>query len=369
MTSSSAVCLESSRFFMYCAVLSHPLWRRCPSFCFTATGYSIGFGQWYRRYCGICISFPQSPVGQPGAVYLSGYKAASQRAKGKGNGTEVSVRGTGCHCVFQQGCEICKCLRYSWRRLQKSKGCLRFMNAGMHVRVFTSTPPYAFVHTAHTYTHANVNVNVLTLLPNLFPFTLPSFWTDLFSLRHFIYLAKTCALWNRPLSHLFSLSWPCTHKHTDKPAWTHPMHSGYSTALLQCGLSSDVFLRPLVCLVIICVCMCVFMRLCVCVCWMRKHLFFFLTVITVDVRDVCCAIKIQEKSKDCLWDHQSAGRVSPACLQTVCRCCFVVFHKRKQERKRGRERRREGRRRTWERQISKDWDRRREKGGEPPALH
>ncbi|TNN84303.1 Protein FAM19A2 [Liparis tanakae] len=32
-----------------------------------------------------------SPVGQPGAVYLSGYKAASQRAMGKGNETEVGV--------------------------------------------------------------------------------------------------------------------------------------------------------------------------------------------------------------------------------------------------------------------------------------
>lgn len=94
---------------MYCVVLSQPLWCRCPSRCFIATGYSIGFGQWYRRYCGICISFPQSPVGQPGAVYLSGYKAASQRAKGKGNRTEVGVKGTGCRCVFQQGCEICKC--------------------------------------------------------------------------------------------------------------------------------------------------------------------------------------------------------------------------------------------------------------------
>lgn len=30
---------------------------------------------------------------QPGAVYLSGYKAASQRAKGKGTRTEVGGKG------------------------------------------------------------------------------------------------------------------------------------------------------------------------------------------------------------------------------------------------------------------------------------
>lgn len=194
-------CLESCWFIMYSVVLSRPLWCRCRSFCFIATGYSIGFGQWYRRYCGICISFPQSPVGQPGAVYLSGYKAASQRAKGKGNGTEVSVGGTGCHCVFQQGCEICKCLRYSWRRLQKSKGCLRFMNTGIHVQVFPSTPPHISVHTAQTYTHANMNANVLTLqhfasTPSAEPFPVRS----PFILKRFVqpapfYLfSQTCAL-------------------------------------------------------------------------------------------------------------------------------------------------------------------------------
>ncbi len=228
MTSSSAVCLEPSWFIMDCVVSSQPLWCRCPCFCFIATGYSIGFGQWYRRYCGICISFPQSPVGQPGAVYLSGYKAASQRAKGKGNGTEVSVKGTGCHCVFQQGCEICKRLRHSWRRLQKSKGCLRFMNAGIHVQVFPSTPPYIFVHTAHTYTHASVNVNVLTLqhfasAPSAGPFPVDSLFhsEQICSACAILFISPNVCSLHRPFSHLFSLSWPCTHKHTDKPAWTH----------------------------------------------------------------------------------------------------------------------------------------------------
>lgn len=107
-------------------VLSRPLWCHCPRCCFTARGYSNGFEQWYRRYCGICISFPWRPVGQPRAVYLSGYKAASQRAQGEGIGTEVGVKGTGCHCVLQQGCEMCKCLRHSWRRLHKSNGCSEF---------------------------------------------------------------------------------------------------------------------------------------------------------------------------------------------------------------------------------------------------
>lgn len=56
--------------------------------------------------------FLKSPVGQPRAVYLSRYKAASQRAKGKEIGTEVGVKGTECHYVLQQSSD-CKCLGHS----------------------------------------------------------------------------------------------------------------------------------------------------------------------------------------------------------------------------------------------------------------
>ena len=149
MKSTSAVCRQHSWLIMYCVVSSRPLWCPCPSCCFTATGYSTGFGQRYRRYSGICISFPQSTVGQPGAVYLSGYRSASQRAEGKGTGTEVGVKGTGCHCVLQQGCEICKCLRHSRRRLQKSHGCLRSLDPCTHARMCVS------IHTdvPHMRTH------------------------------------------------------------------------------------------------------------------------------------------------------------------------------------------------------------------------
>lgn len=96
MAFSSAVCLNISWFI----VLSQSLWCWCPCCCFIARGYSTGFEQWYSRYCGICISFPESPAGQPRAVYLLGYKAASQRVEGKGIGTEVGVKRTGCHCVL-----------------------------------------------------------------------------------------------------------------------------------------------------------------------------------------------------------------------------------------------------------------------------
>lgn len=213
MTSSSA----SPWFIMYCAVLSQPLWCRCPSCCFPATGYSTGFGQWYRRYCGICISFPQSPVGQPGAVYLSGYKAARQRAEGKGTRTEVGVKGTGCHCAFQQGCEICKCLRHGWRRLWKLHGSLWFIHACICI-----------FHPRHTMCAQNMRTHIpkwnqitlpfstlhQPLLMNLFPLTPPSFWTDLFSLRHFIYLAEQVLSVDLSFSHLFCFSWPRTHLHS-----------------------------------------------------------------------------------------------------------------------------------------------------------
>lgn len=142
---------------MYCVVSSQPLWCLCPSRCFIATGYSIGFGQWYRRYCGICISFPQSPVGQPGAVYLSGYKAASQRAKGKGNRTEVGVKGTGCHCVFQQGCEICKCTAEGGFIIQRAV-CDSYKQAYMYERFH----PHRRTICSHS-THSNMNVNMFIL--------------------------------------------------------------------------------------------------------------------------------------------------------------------------------------------------------------
>lgn len=60
---------------------------------FIAGGHGAASEPRYRRYCGICISFPQSPAGQPRAVYLPRYIAASQRAKGKGFDTEVGVGG------------------------------------------------------------------------------------------------------------------------------------------------------------------------------------------------------------------------------------------------------------------------------------
>lgn len=150
ISTSASVCPESSWFIMHCVVLSQPLWSRCPSCCFIATGYSIGFGQWYRRYCGICISFPQSPVGQPGAVYLSGYKAASQRAMGKGNGTEVGVEGTGCHCVFQQGCEICKCLKLQLKEALEVKE-LFVIHISRHTCASVSI--HANVEDVHTCQH------------------------------------------------------------------------------------------------------------------------------------------------------------------------------------------------------------------------
>lgn len=95
MAFQSAMCLNMSWFI----VLSQSLWWWFPRCCFIARGYSTGFEQWYSRYCGICISFPKSLVGQPRAVYLLVYKAASQRVEGKGIGTEVGVK-TGCHCVL-----------------------------------------------------------------------------------------------------------------------------------------------------------------------------------------------------------------------------------------------------------------------------
>lgn len=105
-------------------VLSHSLrrWPRCC--CFIAEGHGGASEPRYHRYCGICISFPQSPAGQPSAVYLPGYKAASQWAKGKGFDTEVGVAGTGCHCVLQQRCETWKQFRRSWRGAPGVKGCL-----------------------------------------------------------------------------------------------------------------------------------------------------------------------------------------------------------------------------------------------------
>lgn len=64
-----------------------------PCCCFIAGGHGAALELRYCRYCGICISFPQSSAGQPRAVYLPGYKAASQRAQGKGFDTEVGVGG------------------------------------------------------------------------------------------------------------------------------------------------------------------------------------------------------------------------------------------------------------------------------------
>lgn len=43
----------------------------------------VEWGDGSCRYCGICISFPRRPVGRPRAVYLSGYKAASQKLPGR----------------------------------------------------------------------------------------------------------------------------------------------------------------------------------------------------------------------------------------------------------------------------------------------
>lgn len=129
---------------------------------------------------------------------------------------------------------------------------------------------------------------------------------------------------------------------------THLMHSGYLSALLQCRFCSLVLLRPLVCLVIECVCMCVFMCECD----------FFLIVITVEVWDALSLIKIL------LIAETTSLLASPACLQTACRCCFVVFPQ-KETSKRRRASRGERRKRTWDRQISKDWDRGRKRGGEP----
>lgn len=58
----------------------------------------VGGWEFCCRHCSICISFPQRPVGRPRAVYLSGYKAASQRLpKRDAVKTEVGVEGTGCH--------------------------------------------------------------------------------------------------------------------------------------------------------------------------------------------------------------------------------------------------------------------------------
>lgn len=161
-----AVCLGCSQFNILCSFI--PTIVVSMSSLFISTGYSTSFGPWYRRYCDICISFPQSPVVQPGAAYLSGYKAASQRAEGKGPGTEVGVKGTECHCVFQQGCEICRCLRHSWRRLWMSKGCLWFMNACIHVVL-----PATLMHSTCTQTQMKISLTFSSLHQPLMPSLIP----------------------------------------------------------------------------------------------------------------------------------------------------------------------------------------------------
>lgn len=159
MTFNSAVCFKSSWF----VVLSQPLRCRCPGCCVFARGYSTGFEQWYRRFCGICISFPQRPVGQPGAVYLSGYKAASQRAKGKGNETEVGVKG--------QDVIVCsnRAVRYArvWDTAEGGFGSQRAVcDSWMPLCRYTCTS--VSIHTSVQYVHillrtANMNANNFAL--------------------------------------------------------------------------------------------------------------------------------------------------------------------------------------------------------------
>lgn len=104
--------------------------------------------------------------------------------------------------------------------------------------------------------------------------------------------------------------------------------------------------------------MCVHVSLCV----QKEGTSFILIVITPDLRHF--SMTMQRAFTYCHWDHQSAPCVSLACLQTVCRCCFGALHKKGTRDKKGRGKWRGGgvrrRRRTCERQISKDWDRRRE---------
>lgn len=57
------------------------------------------------------------------------------------------------------------------------------------------------------------------------------------------------------------------------------------------------------------------------------------SVITVHTGDVYYLIKIQEKCKGCRWDHQSAGRVSPTCLQTAVQMLFCFPQRRNKEEK------------------------------------
>lgn len=83
---------------------------------------------------------------------------------------------------------------------------------------------------AHARTNANLNLNSFTLqhfvstpsAQTFSPLTPSSFQADLFSLHHFIYLAKHVLPVQISLSHICSLSLDQahTHKHTRQLAWT-----------------------------------------------------------------------------------------------------------------------------------------------------
>lgn len=208
------------------------------------------------------------------------------------------------------------------------------MNAYIHVQVFLSTPTYHMC-TAHLH-QMWMKMNV------------PSTHSDLF-----------CCITSS--KHPLSVQIPLLlliynlHTLTEKLICTHIKLHGRPSFTVDIWLLCSVqVLFSCVCQVIsllshwICACVSIHVWLCMCHMWCYYG-------------GTKRCVLTDEKKKSFVTKTTSR-LASPACLQTACRCCFVVFHKKKRERRGSR---RERRKRTWERQISKDWDRRRERGGEP----
>lgn len=152
--------------------------------CFTATGYSTGLGQWYRRYCGICISFPQSTVEQPGAVYLSGYRAASQGPGEKGTRTEVGVEGAELLCALTMSVIYSSVVRKSQINAVNTSTLEFFSDLQWYVRGNLNN--FNLWHSAPTYAARSFPTHSI---PNLcrfdqsrpFLFTQPTAFSRLFS--------------------------------------------------------------------------------------------------------------------------------------------------------------------------------------------